>query len=100
MLHSGFTRLLHSVARPASTRTIPISVTLSPAAVTPVVSRSTKAAGFGNIGRQPSMHPPSALDGRTIVRYCTCYVERSFLPVAIGRIWFHRRLGPAGDRDR
>src|SRR5450759_2594746 len=80
MLHSGLTRLLHSLARPPSIRTIPTSVTRSPLAVIPVVSRSTKATGSGNIdGVSPSRAYGSGLDERTIVRYCIRYVERSFL---------------------
>src|ERR1700688_1455723 len=79
ILQSGLIRLLHSVAWPPSTRTMPTSVTRSSLAVMPVVSRSTKATGSGNIEFQPK-EALIPLDERTIVRYCNPYVERSFLP--------------------
>src|ERR1700694_88999 len=80
ILQSGLIRLLHSVAWLPSTRTMPISVTRSSLAVMPVVSRSTKATGSGNIEFQPIKETSISLDERTIVRYCIRYVERSFLP--------------------
>src|ERR1700682_4273465 len=53
ILHSGLTRLIHSVGGALSTRTMPTSVTRSSLAVIPVVSRSTKATGSGNIDESP-----------------------------------------------
>src|SRR4051812_35097314 len=51
MLHSGFTSDDHSSTRsPSTTRTMPISVTRSPVAVVPVVSRSTKATAGASMG--------------------------------------------------
>src|ERR1039457_1556385 len=92
MLQSVLTRLLHSVARPASTRTIPISVTLSPAAVTPVVSRSTKAAGFGNIERQPCIRRAPLTDERSFVIVPAMSNDRSYLEALQDYYAAHRAL--------
>src|SRR5256885_7209762 len=72
ILQSGLIRLLHSVAWPPSTRTMPTSVTRSSPAVMPVVSRSTKATGLGNIEFQ-------LLEETSIARLTR---ERSFVIVA------------------
>src|SRR6266404_1127720 len=59
---------------------MPTSVTRSSLAVMPVVSRSIKTTGSGNMEFQLLKENMNrALDERTIVRYCSRYVERSFL---------------------
>src|SRR5438105_9669587 len=80
MLQSGLTRLLHSVAWP--------SLDPNDADFSDTVSAGGHASGFqvykgGRVGKhrisasQGNMN--RALDERTIVRYCSRYVERSFL---------------------
>src|ERR1019366_8577487 len=95
MLHSGLTRLLHSVARSPSTRTIPTSVTRSPVAVMPVVSRSTKATGLGNIDESLSSHARYGGDltnDRSLVIVPDMSNDRSYLAALQDYYAVHRAL--------
>src|SRR6266446_5497366 len=95
MLHSGLTRLLHSVAIPPSIRTIPTSVTRSPPAVMPVVSRSTKAAGSGNIDKASAHHGRMDRDltkERSFVIVSDMSNDRSYLAALQDYYAAHRAL--------
>src|SRR6202158_4367454 len=95
VLHSGLTRLLHSVARPPSIRTIPTSVTRSPLAVIPVVSRSTKATGSGNINKasaRTGVWNPDLTKERSFVIVSDMSNDRSYLAALQDYYAAHRAL--------
>src|ERR1700681_143906 len=93
ILQSGLIRLLHAVAWPPSTRTMPTSVTRSSLAVMPVDSRSTKATGSGNIEFQPiKEHRTRLTDERSFVIVPHMSNDRSYLAALQDYYAAHRAL--------